>query len=40
MDYYVTPVAEVARSLNTTPAGLDPTSAQQRLAESGPNQIA
>lgn len=40
MDYYVTPVAEVARLLNTTPAGLDPTLAQQRLAESGPNQIA
>lgn len=40
MDFYVTSVADTARSLNTTPAGLDPATAQQRLAESGPNQIA
>ncbi|MDB5243281.1 MAG: calcium-transporting ATPase [Spirosoma sp.] len=40
MDFYSSPIADVARSLSTTPAGLDPTTAGQRLAESGPNQIA
>jgi Ca2+-transporting ATPase len=39
MDYYVTSIADVARSLNTTPAGLAPATAQQRLTESGKNQI-
>jgi Ca2+-transporting ATPase len=39
MEYYVTPIADVARSLNTTPAGLDPATAQQRLTECGKNQI-
>ena len=40
MDYYATPVADVARSLDTSPAGLDLATAQQRLAEHGKNQIA
>ena len=40
MDYHVVPVEEVARSLHTTPAGLDTATARQRLAEHGPNQIA
>ena len=39
MEYHVVPVADVARSLNTTPAGLDPATAQQRLDEHGKNQI-
>lgn len=40
MDYYATPVADVARSLDTSAAGLDLATAQQRLAEHGKNQIA
>ena len=40
MDYYATPVADVAQSLGTSPAGLSPETAQQRLAEFGPNQLA
>ena len=40
MDYHTTSVADAARSLDTTPAGLDPATAQERLAEAGPNQIA
>ena len=40
MDFHVTSVADTARSLDTTPTGLDPATAQQRLAEAGPNQIA
>ncbi|MBC8155854.1 MAG: cation-translocating P-type ATPase [Bacteroidetes bacterium] len=39
MDYHVVPVADVAHSLNTTPAGLDAATAQQRLDEHGKNQI-
>ena len=39
MDYHTASVADVARSLNTTPTGIDPATARQRLAESGPNQI-
>lgn len=39
MDYYASPVADVAQSLGTSPAGLDPATAQQRLAEYGKNQI-
>ncbi|WP_223650579.1 cation-translocating P-type ATPase [Hymenobacter psoromatis] len=40
MDYYLTPVAEVAAELHTSPAGLDAATARQRLAEYGPNQLA
>jgi len=40
MDYHVVPIEEVARSLHTTPAGLDTATARQRLAEHGPNQLA
>ena len=40
MDYHLVPVEEVAHSLGTTPAGLTAVTAQQRLAEHGPNQIA
>ena len=40
MEYHIAPVADVAKSLNTTPAGLDTATAQQRLAEFGLNQIA
>ncbi len=39
MEYYATPVADVARSLGTSPAGLSPETVQQRLAEFGSNQI-
>ncbi len=39
MDYHATPVADVAESLGTSPAGLNPETAQQRLAEHGKNQI-
>jgi P-type Ca2+ transporter type 2C len=39
MNYHTTPLADIAVSLHTTPAGLDPATAQQRLAESGKNQI-
>ena len=39
MDYYATPVADVAHSLGTSPTGLDPATAQKRLAEYGRNQI-
>ncbi len=40
MNYHTTPIADVAKSLNTTPAGLDPATAQQRLTEYGNNEIA
>ena len=40
MDYYLASVAEAAEALHTTPAGLDAATAQQRLAEHGPNQLA
>lgn len=40
MEYHVTTTADVARRLQTTPGGLDPATAQQRLAEYGPNEIA
>lgn len=40
MAYYTTSVTDVARSPGTTPAGLNPATAQRRLAESGPNQLA
>jgi Ca2+-transporting ATPase len=40
MDYYLTPVADVAAALATSPAGLDAATAGQRLAEHGPNQLA
>ncbi|QHV98693.1 cation-translocating P-type ATPase [Spirosoma endbachense] len=39
MNYYVMPVVDAARSLKTSPAGLDPATARQRLAEYGKNQI-
>ncbi|MES2730870.1 MAG: cation-translocating P-type ATPase [Bacteroidota bacterium] len=39
MDYHLAPIAEVARSFTTSPAGLDPAMAQQRLEEFGKNQI-
>ncbi|OGX81913.1 cation-translocating P-type ATPase [Hymenobacter coccineus] len=39
MEYYQTPVAEVAAALHTTPAGLNAATAAQRLAEYGPNQL-
>ncbi|GAB3639339.1 hypothetical protein GCM10027422_49300 [Hymenobacter arcticus] len=34
MEYYVTPVAEVAAALGTSPAGLDAATAAQRLADT------
>ncbi|MFD2787429.1 cation-translocating P-type ATPase [Hymenobacter rubripertinctus] len=40
MDCHLTPVADVAAALTTSPAGLDATTAGQRLAEHGPNQLA
>jgi len=40
MTYHTSPIADVATSLNTTPAGLDPATAQHRLTEFGPNQLA
>ncbi|MBC3786524.1 cation-translocating P-type ATPase [Spirosoma utsteinense] len=39
MDFYVTPITDVARSLDTSPAGLSAETARQRLAKAGPNQI-
>ncbi|MFD2935733.1 cation-translocating P-type ATPase [Spirosoma flavum] len=39
MDYHVVSVADVAQSLKTSLTGLDPATAQQRLAEYGKNQI-
>ena len=39
MEYHIIPIADVARSINTTPAGLDSAIAQQRLAKSAKNQI-
>ncbi len=39
MEYHVTSVEDVAHSLNTSPAGLDAATAQQRLTEYGKNQI-
>ena len=40
MDYYATPVVDVAAELTTSPAGLDAATARQRLAEHGPNVLA
>ena len=40
MDYHITPIVDVAKSLGTSPAGLSPETATQRLAELGKNQIA
>lgn len=40
MEYYALPVADVAQSLETSPAGISPETARQRLAEFGANQIA
>lgn len=39
MDYHLVPVADVARSLGTTPTGLDPATAQQRVDKYGKNLI-
>ncbi len=39
MEYHVAPVAEVARELQATPAGLDAGLARQRLLEIGPNVL-
>ena len=39
MDYHVALVAEVAREMQATPAGLDAGTARQRLLESGPNVL-
>lgn len=39
MDFHLVPVAEVARSLTTSPIGLTEETAQQRLVEHGKNQI-
>ncbi|WP_332369185.1 HAD-IC family P-type ATPase [Spirosoma telluris] len=39
MDFHLVPVAEVARSLTTSPIGLTEEAAQQRLVEYGKNQI-
>ncbi|WP_020602038.1 cation-translocating P-type ATPase [Spirosoma spitsbergense] len=39
MDFYTTSVTEVAKTLNTKPAGLDAKTAHQRLAKYGRNQI-
>lgn len=40
MEYHLTPVADVAAELTTSPAGLDAATANQRLNEHGPNQLA
>ena len=40
MDYHITPIADVAKSLGTSPDGLSPETVEQRLAEHGKNQIA
>ena len=40
MDYHLASIADVAQELHATPAGLDAATAQQRLAEYGPNQLA
>ncbi|TDN38806.1 cation-translocating P-type ATPase [Hymenobacter sp. UV11] len=40
MEYYLTPVAEVAAALHTAPTGLDAPTAARLLAEHGPNQLA
>jgi Ca2+-transporting ATPase len=40
MNYSLASLAEVARELRTSPAGLDAATASQRLAETGPNQLA
>ncbi|MBC8152450.1 MAG: cation-translocating P-type ATPase, partial [Bacteroidetes bacterium] len=39
MTYHLVSVEDVAQSLGTSPAGLDATTAQHRLAEYGKNQI-
>ncbi|SDY59482.1 cation-translocating P-type ATPase [Hymenobacter psychrophilus] len=39
MNYHLTPVADVAAALGTSPEGLDAATARQRLAEHGPNQL-
>jgi Ca2+-transporting ATPase len=40
MNYSLASLAEVAQELRTSPAGLDAATASQRLAETGPNQLA
>ena len=40
MDYCLTPVADVAAALTTSPAGLDAATAGQRLVEYGLNRLA
>ena len=40
MDFLLATVADVAQELRATPAGLDAATAQQRLAEHGPNVLA
>ncbi len=39
MTYYNAALTDVARLLNTSPAGLDTATARQRLAETGKNQL-
>jgi Ca2+-transporting ATPase len=39
MEYHLAPMADIARELATSPAGLDAATARQRLAEHGPNQL-
>ena len=39
MEYHIAPIADVAQSLQTSPDGLDPATAQRRLDEVGPNQL-
>jgi len=40
MEYHLTPAAQVAQKLHSSPAGLDAATAKQRLTEFGPNQLA
>ncbi|MCB2408092.1 cation-translocating P-type ATPase [Hymenobacter lucidus] len=40
MEYHIASVADTARALGTTPAGLDAATAQQRLVEHGKNELA
>ena len=40
MDYHIASVADTARALGSTPAGLAPATAQRRLAEHGKNELA
>lgn len=39
MNYHTRPVADIPHLLDTTPTGLDPETARQRLAEYGKNEI-